>query len=95
MCAKNLSCCCCVVSVVSASIVCRAEDAKEEKVLRHAVFFKFKDDASAKDVDKVVAAFDALPKKIDAIKDYQAGKNISHVWFRRRLHALLPAHVRG
>ena len=38
------------VSVVSASIDCRAEDAKEEKVLRHAVFFKFKDDASAEDV---------------------------------------------
>jgi Stress responsive A/B Barrel Domain len=44
-------------------------------------FFKFKDDTSAADVKKVVAAFDALPKKIDSIKDYQAGKNISPIGF--------------
>jgi len=50
-------------------------------VLRHAVFFKFNDDTSAADVRKIVAAFDALPKKIDSIKDYQAGKNISPLGF--------------
>ena len=44
-------------------------------------FFKFKDDASDEDVEKVVAAFDALPKKIDSIKDYQRGKNISPLGF--------------
>jgi hypothetical protein len=82
MCIKNcVMLLLCFVSLISASVVCRAEAAKEEKVLRHAVFVKFKDDASAKDVDKVVAAFDALPKKIDAIKDYQAGKNISTYGF--------------
>ena len=68
----------CFLSVVPVATVCRADDPKEqEKVLRHAVFFKFKDDTSAEDVGKVVAAFDALPKKIDSIKDYQAGKNFS------------------
>jgi hypothetical protein len=57
--------------------VCRAEEAKEpEKVLRHAVFFKFKDDTSAEDVAKVVSAFDALPTKIDTIQEYERGKNI-------------------
>ena len=45
-------------------------------MLRHAVFFKFKDDSSAEDVAKVVAAFDALPTKIDTIKAYERGKNI-------------------
>ena len=31
--------------------------------------------------NKVVAAFDALPKKIDSIKGYQRGKNISPIGF--------------
>jgi len=72
----------CLLSAVSIATVCRAEDVKEsDKVLRHAVFFKFKDDASDADVEKVVAAFDALPKKIDTIKDYQRGKNFSPAGF--------------
>ena len=72
----------CILGVASVTTVCQADDAKEsDKVLRHAVFFKFKDDASATDVEKVVKAFDALPKKIDSIKDYQAGKNISPLGF--------------
>jgi hypothetical protein len=72
----------CFLSVVPMATVCRAEDAKkEEKVLRHAVFFKFKDDTSAEDISKVVKAFDALPKKIESIKDYQAGKNVSPIGF--------------
>ena len=72
----------CVLSVVPVAAVCRAEDAKPpEKVLRHAVFFKFKDDTSDEDIGKVVSAFDALPKKIDSIKGYQAGKNISPIGF--------------
>jgi hypothetical protein len=69
-----------ILSVATVSAVSRAEDAKDqEKVLRHAVFFKFKDDTSAKDVGKVVAAFDGLPKKIDSIANYQRGKNFSPV----------------
>jgi hypothetical protein len=72
----------CVLGAVSFATVCRAEEAKEsDKVLRHAVFFKFKDDTSGADVEKVVAAFDALPKKVDTIKDYQRGKNISKIGF--------------
>jgi hypothetical protein len=72
----------CFLSVVPAATVCRAENTKEQdKVLRHAVFFKFKDDASAGDIRKVIAAFDALPKKIDSIEDYQAGKNVSPLGF--------------
>jgi hypothetical protein len=72
----------CLFSVGSVATVCDAEDAKQQdKVLRHAVFFKFKDDTSAEDVAKVVEAFGALPKKIDSIKDYQAGKNVSPIGF--------------
>jgi hypothetical protein len=72
----------CALSVVSAAAVCRAEEAKEkDKVLRHAVFFKFKAGTSKDEIDKVVAAFDELPKKIDTIKDYQAGTNLSKLGF--------------
>src|SRR3954453_4076791 len=72
----------CVLSFVPVATLCQAEEAKQqERVLRHAVFFKFKDDASAADISKVVAAFDELPKKIDTIKDYQAGKNVSSIGF--------------
>jgi hypothetical protein len=71
-----------LVSMTSVAAVCRADDTKEPgKVLRHAVFFKFKDGTSDDDIAKVVAAFDALPKKIDSIKDYQRGKNFSPLGF--------------
>jgi hypothetical protein len=66
------------LSVTTLATACIAEGEKEsEKVLRHAVFFKFKDGTSDADAEKVVAAFDALPKKIDTIKDYHRGKNVS------------------
>jgi Stress responsive A/B Barrel Domain len=72
----------CALSAVAMATVCEAEEAKEpEKVLRHAVFFRFNEGASDEDVAKVVAAFDALPKKIDSIKDYERGKNISPLGF--------------
>jgi Stress responsive A/B Barrel Domain len=72
----------CILSALAVTNICRAEDVKEPtKVLRHAVFFKFKDEASADEVAKVIAAFDALPKKIDSIKDYERGKNISPLGF--------------
>src|SRR4051812_12391812 len=67
-----------VLNVVSMTALCHAEEKKEpEKVLRHAVFFKFKDGTSDADMGKVVDAFDALPKKIDSIKKYQRGTNFS------------------
>jgi Stress responsive A/B Barrel Domain len=51
-----------------------AED--DKKVLRHAVFFKFKDSSSKEDVDRVVDAFRALPAKIKEIREMQLGENI-------------------
>lgn len=48
-----------------------------EKELKHCVFFKFKDDASAADVKKVEEAFAALPSKIDSIKAFEWGTNNS------------------
>lgn len=45
--------------------------------LRHAVFFKFADDAAKADVEKVEQAFAALPSKIDAIRAFEWGTNNS------------------
>jgi len=48
-----------------------------EKELKHAVFFKFKDDADPAGVKAVEEAFAALPSKIDAIKAFEWGTNVS------------------
>jgi len=48
-----------------------------KKELKHAVFFKFKDDADPADVAKVEQAFAALPGKIDSIKAFEWGTNNS------------------
>ncbi len=55
----------------------RQPDNEIEKELKHAVFFKFKDDASAEAVKNVEDAFAALPSKIDSIKAFEWGKNNS------------------
>ena len=48
-----------------------------EKELKHAVFFKFKEDAAAEEVKRVEEAFAALPSKIDSIKQFEWGINNS------------------
>lgn len=47
------------------------------EVLRHAVFFSFKETANPGDVQQVVDAFRALPDKVDSITGFQSGKNNS------------------
>ena len=48
-----------------------------KRELKHAVFFKFKDDADQNEVQRVEESFAALPSKIDAIKAFEWGKNNS------------------
>lgn len=54
-----------------------AEPADPNKVLRHAVFFSFKEGSSPDQVDEVVRAFAELPSKVDAIIDFEWGVNNS------------------
>jgi hypothetical protein len=54
-----------------------AEHPMKKTKLRHVVAFKFKDTASAQDIDKVVQAFAALKKQIPAIVDFEWGLNNS------------------
>ncbi len=55
-----------------------AEREKEpDKLLRHVVLFRFKEDAKAKDIRKVEKAFAALPGKVDLIHDFEWGTDVS------------------
>ena len=54
-----------------------AQNPQQSKSLRHVVLFKFKDSSTAQDVDKVIAAFEALPKQISQIKAFEWGLNNS------------------
>lgn len=50
---------------------------KKEKVLRHVVLFKFKDESSEENVNQLNEAFNALPNAISIIKDFEWGINDS------------------
>ena len=58
------------------------------------VLFKFKPEVTKEQVKEVVDAFAALPKKIDTIKDYEAGTDVSVEGKIRRSHARLCRDVR-
>jgi heme-degrading monooxygenase HmoA len=53
--------------------------AKEQpaKVLRHMVLYKFKESVTPQQIQEVVDAFSALPKKIDTIAGFEKGTNVS------------------
>jgi hypothetical protein len=48
-----------------------------DSLLRHAVFFAFKEEATPADIDSVQRAFSALPEQIEEIYDYEWGVNNS------------------
>jgi hypothetical protein len=54
-----------------------AQGAAAEKVFRHVVLFKFKDGTSEAKVNEVIDAFRALKGKIDVIKDFEYGTDVS------------------
>jgi len=53
------------------------ETTKKERVLRHVVIFKFNDDSSEEDVNRLNDAFNALPEAIPVIKEFEWGLNDS------------------
>lgn len=61
--------------IIAATIISATN--KEQKMLRHVVVFKFKNDTSPEDVKKVEDAFRALPSKIKEIKGFEWGTNNS------------------
>jgi hypothetical protein len=63
--------------VLSGSIDAQEGDGKEGQLLRHVVMFGFKESSSDAEIQKVVDAFAALPKKIPQIADFEYGTNNS------------------
>lgn len=49
-----------------------------QPVLKHIVLYKFRDGLTPAEVDEVVQAFRALPKKIDTVIGFEHGVNVSH-----------------
>jgi hypothetical protein len=47
------------------------------KVLRHVVMYKFRDDATPAQVQKVIDTFAGLPKQVDTIVGFEHGPNVS------------------
>src|SRR5438034_11272408 len=54
-----------------------ATAADKEKVFRHVVMYKLKDDVTPAQLKEVIDAFAALPKKVDTIIGFESGTNIS------------------
>jgi len=65
------------LGVRSADKQARTSADKPAGLLRHIVLFKFKDDVTKEQVQEVVDAFSALPKKIDTIVDFECGTDMS------------------
>jgi hypothetical protein len=47
------------------------------RLLRHVVIYKFKDSVTPKELQEVIDAFSALPKKIGTIVAFEQGTNVS------------------
>jgi Stress responsive A/B Barrel Domain len=77
--AAVLCACTCTVAAQDSSTIEKTE--AKDKVLRHAVFFKFKDSSTKKDAQRVVDAFRALPSKIKEIESLESGENIGKSGF--------------
>lgn len=65
-----------VVMAISSLSEATAE-VKPAKTLRHIVLYKFKDELKPQQVQEVIDAFAALPKKIDTVVGFEHGMNVS------------------
>ncbi len=64
-----------VFALTAAVTDLRAE--KPERLLRHIVLYQFKDDVTPAQIQEVIDAFAALPKKINTIVEFEHGRNVS------------------
>lgn len=83
---KNILCCM-LIAVISAGCACpmrqkccamsKSECKKNAPLLRHVVLFKFKEGTAPEKITEVEKAFASLPGKIDTIKSFEWGTNVS------------------
>ena len=70
--------CCARKCGVAAKTECQRTCQKEcPKMLKHVVLFKFKEGTTPEQIREVEQAFASLPGKIDVIKGFEAGTNVS------------------
>ncbi len=71
-----------IIAVVTMSLMTIDRTSAEpkdapRKLLRHVVLFKFKEGTAKEKVQEIENAFRALPGKIDAIRDFEWGTDVS------------------
>ena len=70
--------CCAGKCGVTAKAECQKASPKEcPKMLKHVVLFKFKEGTTPEKIKEVEQEFASLPGKIDVIKGFEAGTNVS------------------
>jgi len=65
------------IACLGALMIMPASSAEEEKVLRHVVMYKFRDDLPPAQLKEVIDAFCALPTKVKSIIGFEHGTNVS------------------
>jgi hypothetical protein len=66
-----------VIVLTLLTVASNAQSAPGEKLLRHVVLFKFKEGTTPQQIKQVEDAFRALPSKINLIKGFEWGTNVS------------------
>jgi hypothetical protein len=66
-----------VFSVIHSNTTSAQQKEASRKLLRHVVLFKFKEGTSKEQVKQIEDAFRDLPSKIDAIRDFEWGTDVS------------------
>src|SRR5262245_28871896 len=63
--------------VLGAYFLMPAPASAADKVLRHIVMYKFRDEVTPVQIQEVIDAFAALPKKVPSIVNFEHGTNVS------------------
>ena len=66
-----------IAATVTSTLADQPEPSPAKAPYRHVVCFKFKADATKEQIADIEKAFGELPKKIDTIKGYEWGTNVS------------------
>lgn len=66
-----------IIAVFAIAFIMTTPAAAADAPYRHVVFFKFKDSATAEQVQGIEKAFIELAKKIDTVKGFEWGTNVS------------------
>jgi heme-degrading monooxygenase HmoA len=66
-----------VLYIFGSLIFMAAPASAADKVLRHVVMYKFNEDVTPAQIQEVIDAFAALPKKVDTIVGFEHGTNVS------------------